>query len=97
VICRPVCFEVGAGIHWRLEIFLCYTKKINVELNVAANEAKEVVAEFNAEFDRPEAKLTLLCGGLRASRSPTREHGRDRHSRIRSPLTSRPLLLSGCT
>ena len=59
-------------------------KKINVE----------VVAELNTALDRLEEKHTLSAVASRPSLSSTRDHGSDRHSRIRWPQVRRSQLLS---
>jgi hypothetical protein len=60
------------GIHWKLEIFRCYTKKINVELILLADEAEEVGTELNAGVDRLEERPTRFGGESRPSRSAIR-------------------------
>jgi hypothetical protein len=42
----------------------CYTKRINVELIVVADEADAVVAELNAALDRLEEGHTLFGGAI---------------------------------
>jgi hypothetical protein len=70
-------------------------KKINVELIVVADEGEAVVAELNARSIGWKRGTHFSVVGSRPSLSGTREHGRDRHSRIRWPQVRRPLLLSG--
>ena len=94
MIREPLCFEVGQAYigGWRYSDAI---KKIDVELIVVADEAEEVVAELTPSSIGLEERPALFGGGSRPSRSITREHGRDRHSRIRWPLVRRSLLLSG--